>query len=154
MHTFKDKTGHDWTLEIDYDMAVKLNDATGFDIQTAFDKESIASTFSDIFKVGGILWTTLSAQAGDLGITQEQFAKRINGDALEDATIALMEEIIDFFPRARRSALRASVTKTREIENLVAERAVKMLESGSLNAEIENALTGKSSAVSSPASAV
>lgn len=146
--SFTDRTGIEWKLEVNYSSAVRLKNEADYDVQQIFSKNDAGSLFSDLFKLGSVLWVLVAEQADKLGINQEQFAQRLDGDALEDASIAFMKAVIDFFPRARRSALDAGLRKLIEVDAMVSQKMIEKINSRELSQEIEDVLSGRKSASS------
>ena len=67
------------------------------------------------------------------GITDEDFGEAMAGDAIEHATTALLEEVIDFFPEAKRMVMQKILSASRRFSDA----ARKKLEA-ELNGEFES----------------
>ncbi len=61
---------------------------------------------------------------------------------LDQATTALLEELVDFFPSAKRTVFRKALTKLKQLETLAIETATQRLESGELELQMQAAISG------------
>ena len=69
----------------------------------------------DVVLLCDILYVINRSQAKEYGIDDVQFGRNLYGDALEDATHAFMEELINFFPNPRtRTLLSKAMTMGQE----------------------------------------
>jgi hypothetical protein len=62
------------------------------------------------------------------------------GDAIEHATTALLEELVDFFPQGKRRVLHKALAKLQAVEARAVEYAQARLEDPELDRRIEAAL--------------
>ena len=62
------------------------------------------------------------------------------GDAIDGATVALMEELVGFFPKERRRLLAKALAKLRMLETKAVDVAMQKLESPALEQEMEEEL--------------
>lgn len=129
MRYFKDDKGETWGVDLTVGSLLRVKTATGFDL---IDKpDSLPQELSPLVD---ILWVVLEPQLTAKGVSQEAFAERLGGDALEAALDAFMEEWADFFRRlapGRSATIRGLWRKAREA-------------GPALEAEIERALSSLS----------
>lgn len=113
MKTFKDSTGKAWTININLGMIETVKALHGINLHELFadDMKLIGTLFDDPPLLANVLWTV----CGNSGPVSPEFLAGLGGDELEAAANALIEDIIDFFPKRRRETLRAMVAKTWEI---------------------------------------
>jgi hypothetical protein len=153
MATFKDREGKDWLVEITRGHLKPLKELFGLDLQEAIGKEKdnpLAAVFADTEKSGNLIWFLCRAEAERSGITEDQFAYRFNGQAIEDATAAIWEAVIDFFPQFRKVAKRAGQA-FRDLMGTVGEAGEQIMDRAIVKAKAE--LTSKLSAMNSAGSA-
>jgi hypothetical protein len=79
-----------------------------------------------------VLWVAVEADAIRAGVTPEQFAAGLDGDALDRAAVAFMEAVLDFFHRGRSGPMKARLPQlmtrlNREIEAAAATAADSIL---------------------------
>jgi hypothetical protein len=101
-----------------------------------------------------ILFALCQPEAQAKNVSDEDFGRALGGDVLDGATTALLEELVDFFPSAKRTVFRKALEKLRTLEGLAIETATRRLESDELDRKLLAALAGTpgDSSGSSPAS--
>lgn len=93
-----DGKAFDWSLSLNVGMLARLRTEAGFEIGR--DSEKLAGAlFADPETIAKVLWVLIEQQAKAAGISPESFAFSLDGDAIESATTALMEAIINFYHR-------------------------------------------------------
>lgn len=83
------------------------------------------------------LWVVVRDQAEPMGVDDEDFGRGLGGDALDSATTALMQGLIDFFPSSRRPLLLKVLRKTLDLEAAVVRRHEQALDSQSVEALLD-----------------
>jgi hypothetical protein len=69
-----------------------------------------------------VLYAVCKEEADSRNVSDEEFGRSMAGDAIEFATAALLDEIIDFFPEAKRKVFRRILDATRRFETKTKER--------------------------------
>ena len=141
MKSFSDNKGRTWTLEVTVATVkrvrglckVDLNSIVELDKNNRPSAELLERLSSDPVLLVDVLFAVCKPQADKLGITDEDFGEAMAGDAIEHATNALLEEIIDFFPEAKRVVMQRILSASRRFSDA----ARKKLEA-ELNGEFEN----------------
>ena len=98
-----------------------------------------------------ILWVLVQDQARTLNVTDEQFGTALAGDAIESATKAFLDELVDFFPGAKRLFLQKAVGLARKFGGEWNETLKKALEDPELESRVRESMN---SSTSSPESSV
>ena len=88
-------------------------------------------------------------QARTLNVTDEQFGTALAGDAIENATKAFLDELVDFFPGAKRLFLQKAVGLARKFGGEWNETLEKALEDPELEKRVRESMN---SSTSSPGS--
>jgi hypothetical protein len=91
-----------------------------------------------------VLFALVKPEADSKAISDTDFGKALAGDAIELATTALLEELVDFFPEARRRVLQKALSKLKVWQNKALSAAEKRLDSPALEAELEARLNALS----------
>lgn len=151
MQVFKDQNGRQWSVAITLGSARRLK-ANGFDLQAAIDGKLLERLYSDVFSLGAFLWVLCEEQAKTAGISEEQFAEGFAGDAINVATDAVIEEIISFFPSARRNAIQKAWQKMQAIEGRTLALALEKIGAIDPDQMAAQLLDGKNSVGNSQAS--
>ena len=141
MKSFTDNKGRTWTLEVTVATIkrvralckVDLNSIVELDKNNKPSAELLEQLSTDPVLLVDVLYAVCKPQADKLGITDEDFGEAMAGDAIEHATSALLEEVIDFFPEAKRMVMRKILSASRKFS----EAAKRKLEA-ELNGEFEN----------------
>jgi hypothetical protein len=72
--------------------------------------------------------------------TDEEFGRSMAGDAIDFATTALLEELVDFFPRDRRRLLSKALEKLKKLTGMAIAAVETRLDSGELEKQMAAAL--------------
>lgn len=127
MKQFKDAKGREWSLTVNVGAAKRVRDLTKVDLFNIFASEA-EKVFSDPVLLVDMLWVLCMDQAKERGVTDENFGESLYGDAIEHATLALMESVADFFPSSRRAILLKSLEKSTAAAKTLEAKAMEALE--------------------------
>ena len=128
MRQFTDTKERVWDVELNVRQMKRVRDVLGIDlvnvIQAGKDGAVATDTLdrvaNDPILLVDILWVLCEGQAKTAGVTDDDFGSSLAGDSISDATRAFLDELVDFFPGARRLFLKKAVDLARkyETENL------------------------------------
>ncbi len=124
MHVYTDAQGKAWEVRLNVTLLRRVRDVLGLDLNAlvADGLADLGKFLRDPMRVVEVLFVLCEEQAQRDGVTPEQFGTALYGDCIVDATDALLEELIDFFPNPRtRKLLRELIAKSREVRDLVTE---------------------------------
>ena len=135
MHTFKDRTGRDWPLEIHNTAIVRCRTLLKEDLPNLVDGDFdklytlLAEDTDNVIRFGSILYVLCQDQADKLGMTSEDFGRLLYGDVLDQAAEAFTAELFDFFrdPR-RRAGMKKVMAAAKEVQAKVLSQAQTMLD--------------------------
>ncbi len=100
MTSYRDRNGNDWDIRLDVGLVGRLRTDAGFNLGKEMVAERIAETlFTDPESFAKVLWVLCREQAEKRTITPEQFVSGLDFEAINNASLALMEAITDFFHR-------------------------------------------------------
>ena len=141
MKSFTDNKGRTWMLEVTVATVkrvralcqVDLNSIVELDKNNKPSAELLERLSSDPVLLVDVLYAICKPQADKLCVSDEDFGEAMAGDAIEFATTALLEEVISFFPEAKRMVMQKILSASRRFS----EAARKKLEA-ELNGEFEN----------------
>lgn len=144
MRTFKDKEGTEWLVEFNLYNVMQIE---GYDFTNILGspKIKILPPQPDFFDkiitntpaILAMVWCCLREQASERGIANEiDFARRINGNTIQEARIAFWGELSDFFPEMRttlqtltgklsRAQVLANERMTKEVEQKITDSAIQ-----------------------------
>jgi len=138
MKKFRDAEGREWRIVLNIAAARKLKDELGVDLLDGGD--STQRLAGDPYTMANVLWLLCEKQAIEAGINDEQFGEALAGDPIDDATTALLEEVVDFFPQGRRKAMKPMLEKLKQIQSQAIAMAVSKMESPEMDALIQKAM--------------
>lgn len=102
MSKFKDKTGAEWSINLDVGLIEDIKEATGIDFDALIQEPKKLSEmlFTSPRKVVEVLWSCCTREPGKgEDITPREFARRFDREILDLAINALLESIMLFYPR-------------------------------------------------------
>lgn len=130
MKTFTDNTGRAWTIAINVDAVKRVKALAKVDLLEAVEGKLIERLVSDPVLLCDVVYCLCKPQADQLGVSDEDFGRAMAGDAIEQATAAMLEELVDFFPSRRRALLTKAVGKFKKLQETVISAAETRLDSG------------------------
>lgn len=137
MKIWKDAEGHAYETKITVAEIRDVKTELGINLMDIATGDLLQRISEDVILLCDILYVINRSQAKEYGIDDAQFGRNLYGDALEEATRAFMEEMINFFPNQRtRQLLTKAMTKGQERMDKALDLAEKSLEE-ELNKPIE-----------------
>lgn len=115
MKQFKDTQGRSWTIEVNIRQIRRVRDQVNVDLYSLFADEA-KRLFSDPVLLVDTLYVLCQAQCEERKMSDRDFGEAFDGEVLEKAADALLEEVVSFFPQSRQTILRATINKSRELE--------------------------------------
>ena len=114
MKIFKDNTGREWQLVLNVYAMKQIRAKLGIDLINVIQLDKTGNVKVDLIDqiandpclLVDILWVLCEEQAKVLNVTDVAFGSALAGDAIEDATKAFLDELVDFFPEMRRRKCR------------------------------------------------
>lgn len=119
MRSFVDNSGRSWTLLININSVKKIRAFCNLDILELMvvDEKNGTTNMgvlerlsSDPVLLVDVLYVVCKDEAEKRGVSEEDFGAALSGDCIESATRQLLEEIVDFFPEAKRNMYRKALT--------------------------------------------
>ena len=148
MRQFTDTKERVWDVELNVRQMKRVRDVLGIDlvnvIQAVRDGTVATDTLdrvaNDPILLVDILWVLCEGQAKAAGVTVDDFGSSLAGDSISDATRAFLDELVDFFPGARRLYLKKAVDLARKFQSESAEVLKKVLESPEFEERLKTSL--------------
>ena len=140
---FQDTADREWNLDITIGVARKIKQELKVDLSRIVDGKVFIELSCNRETLAGVLWLLVESQAERAGVTPEDFATSLGGDALDAAMDALREAIIRFTPRHQREAVRALFDKTMMAQDASGLAATTWIEANAealVTAKIEEAI--------------
>ena len=159
MRSFKDNRDRTWTIALNVWEVKRIRSILGIDLANVITLDRDGKVQVDLIDriandpclLVDILWVLVQDQARTLNVTDEQFGTALAGDAIESATKAFLDELVDFFPGAKRLFLQKAVGLARKFGGEWNETLKKALEDPELEKRVRESMN---SSTSSPESSV
>lgn len=137
MKSFVDKNARAWSIVVNIATVkrvralcnVNLLELITVDDSGKTDSSVLDKLSEDPVLLVDVLYAVCKPEADKLGISDEQFGESLDGDAIEKATENLLDEIVDFFPEAKRKVFRKILDATRRFQRETAEKIKNLVES-------------------------
>ena len=113
MKTFKDNLGRNWQISVTVGSAKRVRDLAGSDI-LQLKAETLKRLGEDPYFLADVFYALVKPEADAAKVSPENFAEGLAGDAVEEATEILLDELMLFFPSAQRKILQDAVARARE----------------------------------------
>jgi hypothetical protein len=140
MKQFRDSKNIVWTVEINVSSIKRVKGALDCDLLKVVEGNLIEELISNPVLLCDVLFVICKAEADKLGISDSDFGSAMSGDSLENATTALLEELVDFFPKAKRQLLTKALGKFQQMEVKAMQRANDKLESKEFQDKLDKLL--------------
>lgn len=132
--TFHDSKHREYGLTLHAGKSIEIERDHGVNLRKVLDGKLIDQIDSDDSLFVKLLYELAKESADSQGITPEDFARALNGDAMEAGRLALLECLVDFSRPGERPALRTILEKTELVHSLGAKKI--LTEADSLTPEM------------------
>ena len=136
MKTFKDNADRTWTIAVNVGAIKRVRSLISLDLMEAVEGKLIERLIGDPVLLCDVIYCLCRDDADAKGISDEEFGRAMAGDAIELATTALLEELVDFFPQGKRQLLRKALAKLKTLQTTMLSLVDARLESPEFEAQI------------------
>jgi hypothetical protein len=112
MKTFTDNAGRTWTLAINVDVLKRVRGLVDVNLLDIIDGKLIERLYRDPVLLCDVVYAVCKPEADAKSVSDEDFGRAMAGDAIEQATKALLEELVGFSPSPRDRANLQRVLET------------------------------------------
>ena len=149
MKVFKDNQNRPWTIVVNVAtvkrvrslLDINLLDVVKLDKKDKPNIDLLEQLARDPVLLCDVIYCICKPDADAQNISDEDFGMAMSGDAIEHATTALLEELVDFFPEAKRLVLRKLMNAGEKVKTRM-EKALKLqLADPKLDQELEDQVT-------------
>ena len=157
MKTFTDNAGRTWTIAINVDVLKRVRGLVDVNLLDILDGQLIERLYRDPVLLCDVVYAVCKSEADARSVSDEDFGRSMAGDAIEQATKALLEELVLFSPSPRD---RANLQRVLETTWRVMDKARDLVEARLATVDAEQIVaqalvtsgTSSGSAPASPAS--
>jgi len=125
MEKFKDSNGRDWAISINVGTVKTVQAELKIDIT---DMATLKVLGDDVCLLVDCIYLCCKDEAEKAGITDIQFGQSMAGTALDSASEAFMNELINFFPAQKANLLRKTLEKAKSLQAQATEEIEKRIE--------------------------
>ncbi len=140
MKTFVDNAGRTWTIQVNVDVIRRVRDLVKVNLLEVVEGKLLEQLISDPLLLCDIIYVICKPEADAQKISDVDFGRAMAGDAIDGATTALLEELVDFFPAGRRRVLSKALARLRKFETAALTAVETRLESPELENQLQNLL--------------
>ena len=141
MAAFKDNANNTWAVDVTVDTVKRVRSLLDVDLLGVLKGDLIQKLIGDPILLCDVLYAVCKPQADTKGITDEAFGQYMSGDAIDHATKALLEAIVDFSPsQGDRKNLQKVVTLAYKMMDKARDVIETKLESGDIEKEVDRIL--------------
>lgn len=140
MKTFHDNTGRGWAVNINVDCIKRVRALLDINLLDAVNGKLLEQLVSDPILLCDCLYAVCKPEADEKQISDEDFGRAMAGDAIDNATTALLEELVDFFPKGKREVLARALAKLKMFEEKTYQAAHRRIENPALERKLEEFL--------------
>lgn len=138
MHSFKDKSGRDWNVDITIGAVKRVKAELKIDLMEVLNGTLFERIGSDPMLVMDIVWSIVKPDDSN-GTAREAFDKQIGGQQITDASKAFVDELVDFF-QSRGPALAAAVSRVDQETKRAVTAIVSLIESPEMAKKLQDAV--------------
>ena len=148
MKSFTDNAGRTWVVSVTVGTIKRVRALCGVDLANIITMEPGQTPKVDLLErlatdpvlLVDVLYAVCKDEADSKRVSDEEFGRGMTGDAIELATSALLDEIIDFFPEAKRRVFAKILAATRRFQEKTKTELAKLLSDPVLDGKIDAAL--------------
>ncbi|HZT79627.1 MAG TPA: hypothetical protein VFA26_05380 [Gemmataceae bacterium] len=120
MASFTDEKSRTWQVPINVGAVRRVRDRLGINLYALIEDRAkgLGQLLGDPLRLMEVVGVLCEEQIARAGISREDFEAGLAGDALEAATEAFVQGLVDFFPNPKvRETLRRVVAKAKRLAN-------------------------------------
>ena len=145
MKTFTDNAGRTWTIAVNITTILRVKGVLSINLVDVIEGKLVERFLSDPVLLCNVIFVLCQPEAEEKGICDEDFGLAMAGDAIDQATAGLLDELVDFSPSPKtraylRRVLKATQQAIDKAQDLIDAKLTKKLESGELDRIIEQAV--------------
>lgn len=149
MTNFTDAKGRSWSLSVTVQTLRQVRARCDINLTDIIllrpgerpDTSLLERLANDPILLVDVLYAILEDEAEARQVDEKMFGEAMAGDAIEAATAALLDEVIAFFPQAKRLTLQRLMAVSRRFAEEQKKALQTLLESHALEKEVVQALT-------------
>lgn len=154
MKSFTDTQGRVWDVAGSLGAFERVKTQCDVDLLDITSTQKSLQQLQDVFVLGRVLYQMCHAQCEQRGLSPEAFAEGFNADVLNEASNAVLDEVIFFCRKETRPMLQMAMERARAADRKMMQRVAERTESlaKEMDRAMEDLLTSTEPAMSSAGS--
>ena len=136
MKTFTDNANRSWNISVTVDAVKRVRSLLDVDLTEAAAGKLIQELSDNPVLLCDVIYCIIKPQADEKDISDEDFGRAMAGDAIDQATTAFLEDLVNFFPSRKKEMLAKVLVKLKNLEAIADEVVHRRLESPKLEAQM------------------
>lgn len=128
MQTFKDRSGREWTIIVDYAAVERVYQREHFNLLSLLKEEGARANEENPLLVVHCIYAVIEPQAKPLNVTYEQFRDSLDSDSTQPAVEILLESLVNFSQSRVRPALKKLLQVNKAAQEASLSQALKAAE--------------------------
>ena len=157
MKTFNDNAARSWTVQVNVDAIKRVRDLAQVNLLEVVEGKLLERLISDPILLCDVIYCLCKPEADTKNVSDADFGRAMAGDAIDGATTALLEDLVDFFPQAKRRVLAKALAKLQKLQTAALAAVETRLDSPELDrqmaarlAQLENSSGSALESLASP----
>jgi len=136
MKTFNDNAARSWTVQVNVDAIKRVRDLAQVNLLEVVEGKLLERLISDPILLCDVIYCLCKPEADTKNVSDADFGRAMAGDAIDGATTALLEELVDFFPQAKRRVLAKALAKLQKLQTAALAAVETRLDSPELDRQM------------------
>lgn len=136
MKTFNDNAARSWTVQVNVDAIKRVRDLAQVNLLEVVEGKLLERLISDPILLCDVIYCLCKPEADSKNVSDVDFGRAMGGDAIDGATTALLEELVDFFPQAKRRVLAKALAKLQKLQSAALAAVETRLDSPELDRQM------------------
>ena len=142
-YCFKDRLDRNWDLTLTISDVRRVAAETDVDLKDAGNGQLINELAADPVKFADVLFAIVKPQAEKANVDEQTFGEGLAGDAIDNATTAFLDALVNFFPKGQRDLLEIILKKSRDLRT----KAVELAKTKAADPRVDQAIMDKLTSV-------
>lgn len=136
MKTFNDNAARSWTVQVNVDAIKRVRDLAQVNLLEVVEGKLLERLISDPILLCDVIYCLCKPEADSKNVSDVDFGRAMGGDSIDGATAALLEELVDFFPQAKRRVLAKALAKLQKLQTAALAAVETRLDSPELDRQM------------------
>lgn len=136
MKTFNDNAARSWTVQVNLDAIKRVRDLAQVNLLEVVEGKLLERLISDPILLCDVIYCLCKPEADSKSVSDVDFGRAMGGDSIDGATTALLEELVDFFPQAKRRVLAKALAKLQKLQTAALAAVETRLDSPELDRQM------------------